>query len=88
MRIYRSAVQHGIRFRALKVLSDEVGPGRSLLICCKAFMADAKLFGNLTLKKIPKSVLGKCQWDHDDYSFSIDVLAPPEPAVEEDAEED
>jgi len=69
----------------LRVISEEVGPDRSLLICCKAFMADAKVFANLTLKKIPKSVLGKCEWDHDDYSFSIDVLAPEE-ALEADDE--
>lgn len=67
----------------LKVISDEVGPERSLLICCKAFMADVKAFANLTLKKIPKSVLGKCQWDQDDYSFNIDVLAPAEPLLDE-----
>ena len=72
----------------LRVISDEVGSERSLLICCKAFMADASAFPNLTLKKIPKTVLHKCEWDHDDYSFSIDVLAEPEPLPEEDDEHD
>lgn len=72
----------------LRVISDEVGNERSLLICCKAFMADVKAFANLTLKKIPKTVLHKCEWDHDDYSFSIDVLAEPEPLPEEDEEVD
>ena len=33
--------------------------GEELLICCKAFMADASVFPNLTLKKIPKTVLDK-----------------------------
>ncbi len=70
----------------LRVISEEVGNERSLLICCKAFMADITAFPNLTLKKIPKSVLHKCEWDHDDYSFSIDVLAEPEPLPEEDDE--
>lgn len=28
----------------------------------------------------------KCEWDHDDYSFSIDVLAEPEPLPDEDDE--
>lgn len=72
----------------LRVISEEVGPERSLLICCKAFMADASAFPNLTLKKIPKTVLHKCQWDQDDYSFKIDVLAEPEPLPEEDDEFD
>ncbi|MDD2668152.1 site-specific DNA-methyltransferase [Zoogloea sp.] len=70
----------------LRVISEEVGNERSLLICCKAFMADITAFPNLTLKKIPKTVLHKCEWDHDDYSFSIDVLAEPEPLPEEDDE--
>lgn len=68
----------------LRSISEEVGHERTLLICCKAFMADIAAFPNLTLKKIPKTVLHKCEWDHDDYSFSIDVLAEPEPLPEED----
>ena len=70
----------------LRVISEEVGGERSLLICCKAFMADASAFPNLTLKKIPKTVLHKCQWDQDDYSFKIDVLAEPEALPEEEDE--
>ena len=70
----------------LRVISEEVGNERSLLICCKAFMADASAFPNLTLKKIPKTVLHKCQWDQDDYSFKIDVLAEPEALPEEEDE--
>lgn len=62
----------------LRLISEEVGNQRSLLICCKAFMADAEAFPNLTLKKIPKAILGKCEWDHDDYSFSINLTAEPE----------
>lgn len=59
----------------LRLIGEEVGSERSLLICCKAFMADAEAFPNLTLKKIPRAILGKCEWDHDDYSFSIDLMA-------------
>ncbi|MDO3558663.1 site-specific DNA-methyltransferase [Ralstonia pseudosolanacearum] len=70
----------------LRIISEEVGSERSLLICCKAFMADTDAFPNLTLKKIPKTVLHKCQWDQDDYSFKIDVLAEPEPLPEEEDE--
>ncbi len=62
-------------------LSDEVGPERSLLICCSAFRCDPGQFSNLTIKKIPKAVLKKCEWGHDDYSLEIQNLpnAPPEP---------
>ena len=59
----------------LNVISDEVGNNRTLLICCKAFMAETDAFANLTLKKIPQAILHKCEWDHDDYSFSLNVLS-------------
>ena len=62
-------------------LSDEVGPERSLLICCSAFRCNPGQFPNLTIKKIPKAVLKKCEWGHDDYSLEIQNLpkAPSEP---------
>jgi len=71
----------------LTSLSDEVGPERSLLICCSAFRCDPGQFPNLTIKKIPKAVLKKCEWGHDDYSLEIMNLpkAPLEP--EEPAED-
>jgi adenine-specific DNA-methyltransferase len=58
----------------LTKLSDEVGPNRSLLICCGAFRCDVTQFENLTVKKIPKAVLKKCEWGHDDYSLEISNL--------------
>jgi adenine-specific DNA-methyltransferase len=63
----------------LTQLSEEVGPNRSLLICCSAFRCDTNQFENLTVKKIPKAVLSKCEWGHDDYSLEIENLpaAPP-----------
>ncbi len=70
----------------LRVISDEVGEHRSLLICCKAFMADAEQFPNLTIRKIPQAILNKCERDHDDYSFSLNVL--PEDEEEHDIEQD
>jgi adenine-specific DNA-methyltransferase len=62
---------------ALKKLSEEVGPERTLLICCKAFSAREAAFKNLTLKKIPQAVLTKCEWARDDYSLSVANLPPP-----------
>lgn len=59
---------------ALQALSDEVGEGRSLLVCCGAFRGSADRFPNLTLKKIPKMVLQKCEWGHDDYSLNVENL--------------
>jgi adenine-specific DNA-methyltransferase len=63
----------------LQQLSDEVGPDRSLLVLCTAFRARADRYPNLTVKKIPKAVLARCEWDHDDYSLRVENLpqAPP-----------
>jgi adenine-specific DNA-methyltransferase len=65
----------------LQQLSDEVGPERSLLVLCTAFRAKADQFSNLTIKKIPKAVLARCEWGHDDYSLQVENLpaSPPEP---------
>lgn len=65
----------------LQALSEEVGPNRTLLVCCAAFRADESRFSNLTIKKIPKMVLSKCEWGHDDYSLNVENLpqAPQEP---------
>ena len=67
-------------------LSDEVGPERSLLICCSAFRCDPGKFPNLTTKKIPKAVLKKCEWGHDDYSLEIKNLPKAPPGLDEPAE--
>jgi adenine-specific DNA-methyltransferase len=60
----------------LQALSDEVGSDQSLLVCCAAFhgVTAAKAserWPNLTLKKIPKMVLARCEWGHDDYSLNV-----------------
>ncbi|MBO1518099.1 site-specific DNA-methyltransferase [Oceanisphaera pacifica] len=70
-----------LAYGQLKRISEEVGPERTLLICCKAFMTDGAEFANLTLKKIPRAILNKCEWDHDDYSFTLNVL--PEELAEQ-----
>ena len=58
----------------LQALSDEVGEGRTLLVCCSAFRGDANRYPNLTVKKIPKMVLSRCEWGHDDYSLNVENL--------------
>lgn len=74
----------------LQALSDEVGSDQSLLVCCAAFhgVTAAKAserWPNLTLKKIPKMVLARCEWGHDDYSLNVanlPIAEKPEPAEE------
>lgn len=79
----------------LQALSDEVGSDQSLLVCCAAFhgVTAAKAserWSNLTLKKIPKMVLARCEWGHDDYSLNVanlpiaektEPVEEPEPAT-------
>lgn len=70
----------------LQALSDEVGDDQSLLVCCAAFhgVTAAKAserWPNLTLKKIPKMVLSRCECGHDDYSLNVANLPMAEPSV-------
>ncbi len=58
----------------LQQLSDEVGTERTLLVLCTAFRARADAFPNLTVKKIPKQVLSRCEWGRDDYSLRVQNL--------------
>jgi adenine-specific DNA-methyltransferase len=63
----------------LQALSDEVGSERSLLVLCTAFRGKADRYPNLTIKKIPKTVMARCEWGKDDYSLQVENLpkAPP-----------
>ena len=68
----------------LQHLSDQVGPDRSLLVCCGAYrVSRVEDFPNLTLKKIPKAVMHRCEWGRDDYSLQVAnlPLAPQAPLV-------
>lgn len=67
----------------LAAISEEVGDERTLLVCCKAFRANADVFSNLTIKKIPQVVLRKCEWGKDDYSLNVADL-PAAPPLQQD----
>jgi len=58
----------------LSQLSDEVGQERTLLVLCTAFRGNVDHFPNLTVKKIPKQILSRCEWGHDDYSLNVENL--------------
>jgi len=67
----------------LSQLSEEVGSERTLLVLCASFRAETKQmnerYPNLTVKKIPKQLLARCEWGQDDYSLRVENLpkAPP-----------
>ena len=69
-------------------LSDEVGEDRSLLVMCGAFrVKNLDDFPNLTVKKIPKAVMSRCEWGKDDYSLEIKNLQVREMEPVEDQSE-
>lgn len=56
----------------LDKLAEELKPGESLLVCCKSFAKGcANRNTNITIKKIPQMLLGRCEFGKDDYSFNI-----------------
>jgi len=72
----------------LQELADEVGEGRSLLVLCSAFRGRGD-YANLTVKKIPRQVLNRCEWGHDDYSLKVENLPaapPPSPPAADEAQ--
>ncbi len=62
----------------LVAMSEEVGGGKTLLIYCSAFKANTLILNeqliNLTIKKIPNSLLSKCEWGKNDYKLNISNL--------------
>lgn len=68
-----------LKHSQLQQLSDEVGLDRTLLVVCTSFRGSKEGYPNLTVKKIPKAVLSRCEWGKDDYSLRVENLpaAPP-----------
>ncbi len=79
---------NSLTFDQLKTLSDEVGEERSLLVCCMAYEAAGDNLTNLTIKKIPRVVLDRCEWGKDDYSLRIAALPLQDEEPEEHEEAD
>ncbi|MEZ7937483.1 MAG: site-specific DNA-methyltransferase [Paludibacteraceae bacterium] len=72
----------------LESIHDEMQPGESLLVCCKAFQKECKhKYPNITLKKIPQMLLGRCEFGKDDYSLNI-VNMPVEEKEEVELEDE
>ena len=65
----------------LAAIAEQMNEGESLLVCCTAFQKECRsAFPNITIKKIPQMLLGRCEFAHDDYSLNIVEL----PVVEDD----
>lgn len=50
---------------------DQMAEHETLLICCKAFTVNPDDYPNITFKKIPTSILQRCEYGRDDYSLEI-----------------
>ena len=64
----------------LAAIAEQMKEGESLLVCCTAFQKECRsAFPNITIKKIPQMLLGRCEFNKDDYSLNIVEL----PEIEE-----
>ncbi len=73
---------------ALQHLHEQMAEDESLLICCTQFQPECNnRYPNITLKKIPKMLLGRCEFGRDDYSLNI-VPLPEMPDGEGDEADD
>lgn len=72
---------------ALAAIHETMAEDETLLICCTSFQRECKqAFNNISIKKIPQMLLGRCEFDKDDYSLNI--ISAPEVESEEDMEDD
>lgn len=63
----------------IDALSAEVGPDRSLVLCCGAFEGSPEAWPNLQFRKLPQAVLARCEWGRDSYATPLRDVVPEEP---------
>jgi adenine-specific DNA-methyltransferase len=64
-----------ITIEYLDSIHEEMQPDESLLICCKSFQkACEERYANITVRKIPNMLLGRCEFGKDDYSLNVSNL--------------
>ena len=70
---------------SLERIHDDMQAEESLLICCTAFQQECKTaFANISIKKIPKMLLGRCRFGKDDYKLNIIDLPEVEKCEDEE----
>lgn len=75
-----------ITVEMLDNLHDEMKPDESLLICCKSFKKECeRRHSNITIKKIPQMLLGRCEFGKDDYSLNIINLSHEDQEQQEES---
>lgn len=72
---------------SLDAISETMQEDESLLICCTAFQKECINHAkNITVKKIPQMLLGRCEFNKDDYSLNIIDMPPLD--LDEEFDED
>lgn len=72
---------------SLAAIHETMAEDESLLICCTSFQRECKqAFNNISIKKIPQMLLGRCEFGKDDYSLNI--IEVPEVECEEEMDEE
>lgn len=56
----------------LDTIHNEMKLDESLLVCAKSFASECEnRFSNVTVKKIPQMILGKCEFSKENYDLNI-----------------
>ena len=64
-----------ISLEYLQAIREEMQSNESLLICCKSYQEECKdKYDNITIKKIPQSILNNCEYGRDDYSLNVEEV--------------
>ena len=78
-----------ITLESLDAIHNQMAEDESLLICCTAFQNECNnRHPNITIKKIPQMLLGRCEFGKDDYSLNIINLPKMEKEADMDTEEE
>lgn len=73
---------------SLAAIHETMAEGESLLICCTSFQRECKTaFRNISIKKIPQMLLGRCEFGKDDYSLNVIELPEMEECNDEDIDD-
>lgn len=60
----------------LDKIYDEMKENESLLICCKSYQNQCRSrYNNITIKKIPQSIVNNCEFDKNDYNLNVTDLS-------------
>ncbi len=64
-----------ISIEYLDAIHEEMRNDESLLICCKTYQEECEeRYDNITIKKIPQSILNNCEYGKDDYSLNVNEV--------------